>query len=1116
MSRVLLILIALLLQATVRGETPPEQAAAIKALRGHASNIQKNRDGTVRFVRFSKLFVRDFHLAHIPAFGQIDYLAVVTPHVTDDGLSHIRGLTNLDTLVLSHTQLSDTGLAVLEGLDKLEILYLDDTRITTEGLRHVAPLPSLKTLWLADTRVTSDGVATLAPLKTLEVLNLAGTDVDDQALAAIGKLSTLKSLYLDRTSITGATLKELAGLEKLEFLSLADTPLGDESAGHLASLSAIASLKQINLYRTRVTAGGITALRDQLKTLSVTLSPTGHRKLTAFERLRKGQPLQAAPKVKSSAQPPAPDATPLAPALTRFAAADSRSPVPDFQRHIVPLLGVLGCNGRACHGSFQGQGGFTLSMFGYDFAADHKELTEKDQGRIDTQSPRMSLVLRKPTGLEDHGGETRFAVDGWEYRLLHSWIKNGAKSRATPEKIVALEVTPPRIVFDKTGAVEPLRIEVTWENGEREDVTCLARFEVKDDQVAEVARGGQVTCRGPGDTHVLVMYDNAVIPVPVMMPVSGLAGDAFPKVPTPTPIDELVVGKLKQLGIEPSPLCSDEEFLRRACIDIAGTLPHHLEIDAFIKDDTPGKREQLIERLLGSEAYATWWSMFLTDLTGSNIQQMGSTDINWAAASQWEAWLKRRVVDNDGWDKIAAGMLLASSRRPDQSYLEYTQEQSNYLRRTDPVDAAGLDFPMHYYWFRSDATKPLERALSFGYIFLGVRLQCAQCHKHPFDRWSKQDFDQFTNVFSRVRTGSAPDSSRDELNLRHRLGVPIKLDTAALRRQMYMRVFAEGLPIPYKEVYIQPPGPKPSPARLLGGEELDINAFDDPREPLVEWLLRKDNPYFARAFVNRIWSRYFGRGIVDPPDDFNVGNPPSNAALLDWLAREFINHGYDMKWLHRTITQSRTYQLSSSTTATNAADTRHFSHAGLRRLPSEVIVDGILQATANNDVNRDRLSNTDQRRIGKHPGNLSKTSFDYALGVFGKPTRSTNCDCERTNQPTLLQSLYTRNDSEMLERIDRDDGWVCQVAHNLKIPLRSRNGSGPPVRARGSALGNIADEITPEYLTTQAYLRTLGRRPSAAETARCQTHFATSQDLVEGLQDLMWALLNTQEFLTNH
>jgi len=1116
MNRSLLILIVLSLPATAPAETPPEQTAAIMALRGHTSNIQKNRDGTVRFVRFSKPLVRDFHLSHIPAFVQIDYLAVVTPHVTDDGLSHIRGLKNLDTLVLSHTQLSDTGLAVLEGLDKLAILYIDDTRITSEGLQHVAPLPVLKTLWLADTRVTSDGVATLAPLKTLEVLNLAGTDVDDQALAAIGKLSTLKSLYLDRTSITGATLKQLASLKQLEFLSLADTPLTDDAAEHLATLSAIKSLKQINLYRTAVTTKGVSALRDQQKTVSVTLSPKGPRKLTAFERLLLGQPLQSAPRAKSTAKPPSPDADVLAPALTRFATADTKSPVPDFQRHIVPLLGVLGCNGRACHGSFQGQGGFTLSMFGYDFAADHRELTEKDQGRIDTESPLKSLVLRKPTGLEDHGGETRFAVDGWEYHLLHSWIKNGAKPRPTPEKIVALKVTPPQIVFDKPGAVRPLRVEVTWENGEREDVTCLARFEIKDDQVARVARGGQVTCRGPGDTHVLVMYDNEVIPIPVMLPVSPLAGDAFPNVPTPTPIDELVVGKLRQLGIEPSELCSDEDFLRRAYIDIAGTLPHHREIDSFIKDTSPDKREELVDRLLGSEAYATWWSMFLTDLTGSNIQQMGSTDINWAAASQWEAWLKRRVVDNDGWDKIAAGILLASSRRPDQSYLEYTQEQSDYLRRTDPVDAATLDFPMHYYWFRSDATKPLERALSFGYIFLGVRLQCAQCHKHPFDRWSKQDFDQFTNIFSRVRIGSAPDSRRDELNLRHRLGVPVKLDTAALRRQMYMRVFAEGLPIPYKEVYIQPPGPKPSPARLLGGEELDINALDDPREPLVEWLLRKDNPYFARAFVNRIWSRYFGRGIVDPPDDFNVGNPPSNALLLDWLAREFVGHGYDMKWLHRTIALSRTYQLGSGTTATNASDTRHFSHAALRRLPAEVIVDGILQATANNDGNRDRLSNMSQRRIGKHPGNLSKTSFDYALGVFGKPTRSTNCDCERTNQPTLLQSLYTRNDSEMLERIDRDDGWVCQVAHNLKIPLLSRNGSGSPVRARGAAVDKIAEEITPEYLTTEAYLRTLGRRPSVAETARCKTHFTASQNLIEGLRDLMWALLNTQEFLTNH
>ncbi len=1116
-----LLLIPLVSLAEPDGETPPEQEAAIKALQGIASNIQKNRDGTVRFVRFSKPVVIDEHLAQVVPFEQLDYLAVVTDKVTDAGLAHVAALTNLDSLVLTHTQVTDAGLGLLEGSkDKLELLYLDRTKISSAGLKKLAALSAIRILWLEETAATNEGVAHLAELKTLEVLNLSGTRIDDAALAHLSDLPELTGLFLDRTDVTGSGLEQLASLPKLEFLSLAGTSV---TAEDLRSLTDITSLKQVNLYSTSLTADAVAKLADEKDSPQFTFAPSRENDQTPFQRLLAGGVLRSAPKTDRNATQTnsGTDATPevsgvavLTDARNRLASSDAAAP--DFQRHVMPLLGTLGCNGRACHGSFQGQGDFSLSMFGYDFSSDLKEMFEEGHGRIDLDAPEQSLILRKPGGEEDHGGDVRFETGGWEYTALRRWIQSGANDKPEPDKLVEFEVTPAELVFSKPGETVQLKVTATWHNGTQEDVTWLTRFEVKDDQIAAVERGGLVKCLSAGDTHVLAMYDKGVSATPVMMPVSDRAGDRFPDIPTPTRIDELVVDKLAKLGIVPSELSSDEDFLRRVYLDMVGTLPAPGEIDAFLADESTGKRDAVINRLLETEAYATWWGLWLADLTGSNTGVLGGTDINWAASAQWQAWLKQRVKANDGWDKTAAAILLATSRTPNQSYDEFAADQSLHLRNKEPKDATQLDFPMHYYWFHDMRQKPIDQALSVGYIFMGVRLQCAQCHKHPFDQWSKQDFDQFANFFTRIRRGQNPDSALSYHMLRERLGVPKKLDTAALRRQMYMRVYAEGLPIPYIEVIVDPPGDEPSLARLPGGEVFDLNDFTDPREPLVEWLLRKDNRYFARAFVNRVWARYFGSGIVDPPDDFNMGNPPTNAQLLDWLASEFVAQGYDMKWLHRAIAGSRTYQLSSETNSTNAADTRRFSHARLRRLQAEVVVDSIVQATHCTGWNRNCLDNMYQRRIAKHPGNLTPRANEYALMVFGKPTRSTNCDCERRTQPTLLQSLYTRNDAELLEHIERTNGWVAQVAGNLEVPLSMRGKEGQTIKPNRGALDSISEEITPTYLVRQAWLRTLSRHPTEDETNRSVQYLEESENRAEGLRDLMWVLLNTQEFLTNH
>ena len=565
----------------------------------------------------------------------------------------------------------------------------------------------------------------------------------------------------------------------------------------------------------------------------------------------------------------------------------------------------------------------------------------------------------------------------------------------------------------------------------------------------------------------------------------------------------------------PSELCTDEDFLRRVSLDMIGTLPTPSEIIQFLADTKPDKRQRKIDELLESPAYADWWSVKFCDLTGSNAQYLGTTDMNSPAAVQWSQWMRRRLHDNVGWDKIAAGMILAESRRPGQPYEDYAAEQSRFLSKKQPEDFTAPGNPMHYYWFRSNNQTPTDRALSFGYVFLGVRLQCAQCHKHPFDQWSQQDFEQFTQFFTRVKAGIAPDARESQYQLKLKLGVPEKLDTAALRRQMYLRVSAEGLPIPWNEIWIDKPGSQPHMAKLLGSEVVNLNDYHDPREPLMAWLLQRDNPYFAHAFVNRIWHHYFGVGIVDPPDDFNRANPPSNTALLDWLGEQFVANGYDIKWLHHTIANSRTYQRGWQPNDTNRNDQRNFSHALIRRMPAEVTIDAILQATANDARSNTWATDTANRKITQHPKSIQSRGIDFSLLVFGKPLRTTNCDCERQGQPTLLQSLYVRNDTEMLGWLERPDGWLVETAKHLNQPLSPETANTKPtVKVKISP--TVVPDAVIDDLVTEAYQRTVSRIPTTTELARGRDHLKSSENTVEGLRDLLWVLLNTQEFLTNH
>jgi len=739
----------------------------------------------------------------------------------------------------------------------------------------------------------------------------------------------------------------------------------------------------------------------------------------------------------------------VAPADQRFAAADCEE-VPSLQRHVLPLMGRLGCNGRACHGSFQGQGGLRLSLFGYDFKTDYEALVKSTEPRVDLKDTAKSMILAKTTSddKDEHGGGKRMDVGSWQYRVIANWIKAGAP--AVDEKkdptFVRMEVTPTEIVYDKVGGTTQLRVVAHWSNGVAEDVTPLCRFQTQDDAVAKIDVSGKITCVGKGDTHVVAFYDNGVVPVSVLLPVSDKIGPAYPAVPTNTKIDEHVVTKLRKLGVVPSDLCTDSEFLRRVSVDITGQLPTVAEIEAFAADKSPNKRAKKTDELLSRPAYAAWWSTKLNDILGNSENQLRNGSHS-RASELWYRWINGRLAENAHYDDIVEGIVMAKGRSSDgQTLEEYSAEMTSYVRKDNPTDIHERE-TMPFYWMRQNMRTSNEKALSFSYAFLGVRLQCAECHKHPFDQWSQYDFQHFTAFFNRVNSGFKQRKEYDAMVAALKLDVDPKNGGGQLR-QMLDRMAVDGKVVPFPEVYITPvAGQAKGKAskgkfvaagrvitpKVLGGDEIVDQSYDDPRQPLMDWLRQKDNPYFARSFVNRVWANYFNVGIVEPADDMNLANAPSNKELLDYLAAAFIEHDYDIKWLMREIVNSDTYQRSWHVNATNELDLKNFSRSVPRRMPAEVVYDAIVAATAGDAELATRagdpivncavglgLGYTVRNNMGGGRGR----NANYALSVFGKPKRETPCDCERSNEPSLLQTVFLRNDQEMFSLITRKNGWL--------------------------------------------------------------------------------------------
>jgi hypothetical protein len=775
----------------------------------------------------------------------------------------------------------------------------------------------------------------------------------------------------------------------------------------------------------------------------------------------------------------------------------------DFERHVMGLLGRAGCASGSCHGSFQGKGGFRLSLFGYDPAKDHHALVRDSAGRrVDLTRPEQSLALLKATGQSPHGGMTRFGKSSWQYRLFKTWIDQGAAWTPGSGTIASLEITPPEYAFGKPGETGTLTVTATFADGTKENITPFCDFRTNDDSVAEVSNLGVVKTLRPGDTAVVVSYRGSVVPVRVLVPAEAKPGFVYPKLPEVNYIDREVFAKLRRLNMVPSELSTDEEFLRRVTLDTIGTLPTPAEVRAFLADRSADKRKRTIDELLAHPMHAALWATKLCDITGNNTDTLENPAQRRPFLSQmWHDWFRKRLAANRPYDEIVKGVLTATSRegRDVDDYvklIEKYEEAQDKGEKTAYADRETLDL----FWRRQQRVPPEEWGEKTAAAFLGVRLECAQCHKHPFDRWTQADYRSYANVFVPVALAVPPADAKNYRTANQERQNRSQQRLNELRRQGKK---VTSLPVaPLREVFIGTPGKgvrlltrpdtgKPLPMQALGGPALEVKPGGDPRVPLWEWLRDPKNPFFARSFANRVWGHYLGVGVVHPVDDFSLANPPSNARLLDALARDFAESGYDIRKLEKTILLSRTYQLSSTPNETNRFDKNNYARSYVRPLMAEVVVDMLNAALGTAEKWAPAEAPAGARAIEVGASRVQNAGVNYVFRVFGRPPRTSACDCERAMDPALPQKLYLLADP------------------NLKAKLDA------PGNRLGALLKEKGDDV--EALE-ELFLATLSRLPTEAEkqtfldykerksTKKRRTLFA----------DTLWALINTTEFIFNH
>jgi len=733
--------------------------------------------------------------------------------------------------------------------------------------------------------------------------------------------------------------------------------------------------------------------------------------------------------------------------------ADREQPI-NFANEIVPIFSKLGCNAGACHGKASGQNGFKLSLLGFEPASDFNSLVKEARGRrVFPAAPASSLLLVKATGGVAHGGGKRLDPNGRDYQLMLRWIRSGTPfGNASDPHLVRISVTPGHRLLAPKSA-QHLAVTAHYSDGSIRDVTRQAEYSSNEPELVEVTEACLVeTHDRPGEGAIMVRYLGQVAVFRATIP-QDVPADKF-RTPVPANfIDQLVFARLKQLNIPPSGVCSDSEFLRRASLDITGTLPTAAEAEAFLADTDPRKREKQVDELLARPAHASYFALKWGDILRNRRNGLVGVGGAQVRTTALHGWIRDSLAKNKPYDHFVREILTAKG------------------------DFSGTDAQPPVGWYNVLRT-PQALVDDTAQAFLGTRIQCAQCHHHPYEKWSQDDYWGLAAFFARVQLVNP--------NAKAPLKTPAKADKNGTRVVLAGEGAVTG---PHGKVYAKP--------RPLDGAELSVPAEEDPRQKLVDWMVQPENPFFARALVNRYWAHFFGRGIVEMPDDMRVTNPPSNPDLLDALAKDFVAQKFDLEHLIRTICTSRTYQLASIPNEYNARDKQNFARYYPKRLPAEVLSDAIDQVTGVPSSFGQAKTGPAMRAIDL-PDEAVKTPL---LTAFGKPDRGSACECERSGAATLTQSLYLIGSADVHNKLKNPKSRAGLLAGDSK-PL--------PDKVKEIYLWVYSRPPTAEERKTAAEF--LARQPAAADVPRQQAALAKQWPY----EDLLWALLNTKEFLFNH
>ena len=726
---------------------------------------------------------------------------------------------------------------------------------------------------------------------------------------------------------------------------------------------------------------------------------------------------------------------PAAGAPPRQANADETAVT--FRNDVMAVLSKAGCNAGTCHGNATGKGGFKLSLRGDDPAADLNAITRHLSGRrVNLANPRDSLLLQKPTMQAPHGGGRRLASESDQYRMIESWIAAGA--RPDPPDLPRLQqiaVEPAESVRILPDNTQQLRVIASFSDGSQRDVTHLAVYEASKPTV-EVSQDGRVTATRSGEVTIAVRFLNRQTPVRLAF-VADRPDFAWDPPPPSNEIDHFIYRRLQELQIHPSALCSDTVFLRRAYLDLLGVLPTAQEARDFVADDAPDKRSRLVDQLLERPEYAEFWALKWSDLL-----RIEEKTLDRKGVATFHRWILQQMADNTPLDEFARQLITARGST-------YASPPANYYRAL---------------------RDPIARAEATAQVFLGIRLQCAKCHNHPFDRWTQDDYYSWAGLFARVDYKILQNRRRDR-NDKHEFDgeqVVFRKDSGEVN---------------------DPRSGRPLPPQVLNSDA-PLPHARDRLHATADWITKPDNPFFAKVQVNRIWKHMLGRGIVDPIDDFRITNPPVYPDLLDWLTRDFVDHGFDQQHTIRKIMNSTTYQLSFERTDTNRDDETHFASGIVRRLPAEPLLDAAAQfmeypLTFNGFPPGIRAAQLPGVRAVRFR-DQKPTWEDQFLVTFGKPPRLQSCDCERSDAATLQQVFGLTTG---------------------RFPIKLLTHSGNKIDRM------IEADWSNETIVDELYWSALSRPPTDEERIHLVNYLASNESRRTLIEDACWALMNCKEFL---